>query len=162
MVVLTNVLKKKPFIAGSMAYLLAVGGMFLRKKPIHLQLWEEDKLLVDGQVLLVAIANGAYCGGGMHTSPQSSLTDGLFDLNIIKNVTRRTFLHLFPKYKAGTHMQVPGIERIITTKQSKSLTMIPKQKDFNICIDGEVYVAEGQIEFGMAEGALQFIVPARL
>lgn len=161
-VVLTNVLKKKPFIAGSMAYLLAVGGMFLRKKPIHMQLWEDDKLMVDGEVLLVAIANGGYCGGGMNTSPQSCMNDGVFDLNIVKNVSHAQFLNLFPKYKAGTHLQIPGIEKVITTKESKSLVMIPKQKDFNICIDGEVYTAEGQIEYGMAEGALNFIVPARL
>jgi len=161
-VALTNVLKKKPFIAGSMAYLLAVGGMFLRKKPIHMQLFEDDKLMVDGEVLLVAIANGGYCGGGMNTSPQSCMNDGVFDLNIIKNVSHAAFLKLFPKYKAGTHLQVPGIEKVITTKQSKALTMVPKQKDFNICIDGEIYAAEGQIEYSMAEGALQFIVPARL
>ncbi len=161
-VVLTNVLKKKPFIAGSMAYLLAVGGMFLRKKPIRLQLWEEDKLMVDGDVLLVAIANGGYCGGGMNTSPQSCMTDGVFDLNIVKNVSHAAFLKLFPKYKAGTHLQVPGIEKVISIRQSKSLTMIPKQKDFNICIDGEVYAAEGQIEYSIAEDALPFIVPARL
>lgn len=161
-VVLTNVLKKKPFIAGSMAYLLAVGGMFLRKKPIHMQLWEDDKLMVDGEVLLVAIANGGYCGGGMNTSPQSCMNDGVFDLNIVKNVSHVQFLNLFPKYKAGTHLEIPGIEKVITTKQSRSLVMIPKQKDFHICIDGEVYRAEGQIEYGMAEGALNFIVPARL
>ena len=161
-VALTNVLKKKPFIAGSMAYLLAVGGMFLRKKPIHMQLFEDDKLVVDGEVLLVAIANGGYCGGGMNTSPQSCMNDGVFDLNIIKNVSHTAFLKLFPKYKAGTHLQVPGIEKVITTKQSKALTMVPKQKDFNICIDGEIYAAEGKIEYSMAEGALRFIVPARL
>ena len=161
-VALTNVLKKKPFIAGSMAYLLAVGGMFLRKKPIHMQLFEDDKLMVDGEVLLVAIANGGYCGGGMNTSPQSCMNDGVFDLNIIKNVSHAGFLKLFPKYKTGTHLQVPGIEKVITTKQSRSLVMVPKQKDFNICIDGEIYAAEGQIEYGMAEGALNFIVPARL
>jgi len=161
-VVLTNKLKKKPFIAGSMAYLLAVGGMFIRKRPIHLQLLEDDKLMVDGEVLLVAIANGAYCGGGMNTSPQSSMTDGFFDLNIVKNVTRRTFLSLFPKYKAGTHMQVPGIENIISVKKSKTLIMIPKQPDFYICIDGEVNVAEERIEYTIEEKALDFIVPARL
>lgn len=161
-VALTNVLKKKPFIAGSMAYLLAVGGMFLRKKPIHMQLFEDDKLMVDGEVLLVAIANGGYCGGGMNTSPQSCMNDGVFDLNIIKNVSHTAFLKLFPKYKAGTHLQVPGIEKVITTKQSKALTMVPKQKDFNICIDGEIYAAEGKIEYSMAEGALRFIVPARM
>lgn len=161
-VALTARLKKKPFIAGSMAYLLAVGGMFIQKRPINLQLIENDKLMVDGEVLLVAIANGAYCGGGMNTSPQSSLTDGVFDLNIIKNVSRREFLNLFPKYKAGTHLQVPGIDEVITIKRCTALTMIPKQKNFFICIDGEVNLAEERIDFEIIPGALPFIVPARV
>ncbi len=161
-VVLTNKLKKKPLIAGSLAYLLAVGGVFIRKRPINLQLLEDDRLMVDGEVLLVAIANGAYCGGGMNTSPQSSMTDGVFDLNIVKNVSRRVFLKLFPKYKAGTHLQIPGIEKIISVKQSKALTMIPKQKEFFICVDGEVFAAEDRIDYLVVEDALPFIVPARL
>ena len=90
------------------------------------------------------------------------MDDGVFDLNIVRNVSHVGFLKLFPKYKAGTHLQVPGIEKVITVKQSRALTMVPKQKDFNICIDGEIYAAEGQIEYSMAEDALQFIVPARL
>jgi len=161
-VALTARLKKKPFIAGSMAYLLAVGGMFLQKKPINLQLIENDRLMVDGEVLLVAIANGAYCGGGMNTSPQSSMTDGVFDLNIVKNVTRREFLNLFPKYKAGTHLQVPDIDKVITIKRCDKLTMIPKQKNFFICIDGEVNLAEERIDFEIVPRACPFIVPARV
>jgi len=160
-VVLTNRLKRKPFIAGPMAYLLAVGGMFIQKKPINLQLLEDDRLMVDGEVLLVAIANGAFCGGGMNTSPQSSMTDGVFDLNIIKNVSRKTFLNLFPKYKAGTHLQVPGIDEVITIKRCKQLTMIPKQKNFFICVDGEVHLAEERVDFEILPAALPFIVPAR-
>jgi len=160
-VVLTNRLKRKPFIAGPMAYLLAVGGMFIQKKPINLQLLEDDRLMVDGEVLLVAIANGAFCGGGMNTSPQSSMTDGVFDLNIIKNVSRKTFLKLFPKYKAGTHLQVPGIDEVITIKRCKQLTMIPKQKNFFICVDGEVHLAEERVDFEILPAALPFIVPAR-
>lgn len=160
-VALTARLKKKPFIAGSMAYLLAVGGMFIQKKPINLQLLEDDRLMVDGEVLLVAIANGAFCGGGMNTSPQSSMTDGVFDLNIIKNVSHGAFLKLFPKYKAGTHLQVPGIDEVITIKRCKQLTMLPKQKNFFICVDGEVHLAEERIDFEILPGALPFIVPAR-
>lgn len=160
-VALTARLKKKPFIAGSMAYLLAVGGMFIQKRPINLQLIENDKLIVDGEILLVAIANGSYCGGGMNTSPQSSMTDGVFDINIVKNVSRREFLNLFPKYKAGTHLQVPGIDNFITIKRSSELTLIPKQKNFFICVDGEVNLAEERIKFEIVPGALPFIVPAR-
>lgn len=124
-------LKKKPLVAGSMAYLLAVVGMFVQKKGIALKLVEDGKTLADGQLLLCAIANGSYCGGGVYSSPQASLSDGYFDLNIIKDVKRMEFLKLFPKYQKGTHLEIPGIEKIIEVKKCRSLKMIPRQKNFS-------------------------------
>lgn len=153
-------LKQKPLIAGSAAYLLAVMGVFIQKKGIELTLVEDGKTVVDGEVLLCAIANGAYCGGGMYTSPQASLSDGVFDLNIIKDVPRTTFLRLFPKYKKGTHLQTTGIEEILTIRKCKSLTLTPKEKHFYLCADGEIYTAE-TIDFEISPDALNFIVPAR-
>ncbi|MGN0659013.1 MAG: diacylglycerol/lipid kinase family protein [Emergencia sp.] len=153
-------LKKKPFIAGSMAYLLAVAGIFIQKKCIGLHLEEEGEVLVDGDVLLCAIANGSYCGGGMHTAPQSVLNDGLFDLNIISDVSRLTFLKLFPKYQAGTHLQVPGIEEIVRVRKCRKLSLRPLKESFFLCADGEISVAEA-VEFEMAPGALEFVIPAR-
>lgn len=151
-------LKKKPLIAGSIAYLMAVLGVFLKKEGISLKLWEDQHLLVDGEVLLCAIANGSYCGGGMYTSPQASLDDGFFDLNIIKDVSRMNFLKLFPKYKKGSHLHVPGINTILTVKKCTELTLEPQAKEFFLCADGEIYRAE-RVEFKMAPKAIRFVVP---
>ncbi|MGF6376645.1 diacylglycerol kinase (ATP) [Clostridiales Family XIII bacterium PM5-7] len=151
-------LKQKPLIEGSLAYLLAVIGIFIKKKGISLKLWEGDQLLVDGEVLLCAIANGAYCGGGMNTSPQSLLDDGVFDLNIVKDVTRLQFLNLFPKYKKGTHLSAPGIEKVISIKECTGLTLEPYHKHFFICVDGEIYTAE-KIQFNMVPRAIRVVVP---
>ncbi|MBR5316226.1 MAG: hypothetical protein IKU44_05480 [Firmicutes bacterium] len=157
----TSELKTKPFIAGPMAYLLGVAIMFIRKKTIGLKLVAEGETLVDGDILLAALANGAYCGGGMNTSPQSALNDGIFDLNIVKDVTRRTFLNLFPKYKAGTHLQVPDIEKVIGIQRCSQISIIPKEPKFLMCIDGEILTAEGQIDFDILPNVLPFIVPAK-
>lgn len=156
---LTGRLKQKPLIAGSMAYLLAVMGMFVQKKGIELKLFEDGKTLVDNEVLLCAIANGSYCGGGMYTSPQASLSDGFFDLNIIKDVPRLSFLRLFPKYQKGTHLQTPGIEQILTIKKCRSLTLEPKRDHFFLCADGEISTAK-TIYFEIVPKALAFIVPS--
>lgn len=154
-------LKKKPLIAGSTAYLLAVLGMFIQKKGICLKLTENGETLIDGEVLLCAIANGSYCGGGMYTSPQASLDDGVFDLNVIKNVPRATFLKLFPKYQKGTHLEAPDIDRILDVKKCQSLNLIPREKNFFLCADGEIHLAE-EIAIEIAPKALNFIVPAKL
>lgn len=153
-------LKQKPLIVGSWAYLLAVFGMYVKKKGIGLTLTENGQTLLNGEVLLCSIANGSYCGGGFYTSPQASIYDGVFDLNIIKDISRTTFLKLLPKYQKGTHLQVPGIEEILTVKQCKSLHLEPKEKHFFLCVDGEISLAES-IDFELLPRALSFIVPAR-
>ena len=151
-------LKKKPMISGSVAYLLAVLGMFIKKKGISLYLTERDQVHVDGEVLLCAIANGCFCGGGLKTSPQSVLTDGVFDLNIIRDVARLKFLKLFPSYMKGTHLGIPGIETVLKVKQCAALKLFPKADHFILCADGEIQMAEA-VEFSIAPKALRFIVP---
>ncbi|MFR7989611.1 MAG: diacylglycerol/lipid kinase family protein [Anaerovoracaceae bacterium] len=152
-------LKKKPLISGSVAYLLAVAGMFIRKKGIALKLTEGEEILLDGEVLLCSIANGSYCGGGICSSPQASVDDGWFDINIVKDVPRRTFLRLFPKYQKGTHLQIPQAPAIITVKRSRSAVLEPKERTFFLCADGEIEPAE-KVEFRLAPAAMDFILPA--
>lgn len=158
---LASRLKKKPFIAGSAAYLLAVLGIFIQKKVMSMKLTENGRVISDEDFLLCAIANGSFCGGGIYASPQASLNDGFFDLNFIKDVSRMEFLKLFPKYQKGTHLEVPGIEKILTVKQCRELTLTPKEKDFFLCADGEISVAE-EIHIEIMPEMLNFIIPAKL
>lgn len=151
-------LKEKPLISGSTAYLMAVIGMMIQKKGIDLRIEEGEEVLADGEMLLCSIANGSYCGGGIYSSPQAEVSDGYFDLNIIKDVSRRSFIKLFPKYQKGTHLEVEGIEKIITVKQCKKLTLIPKESQFFICADGEIDLAE-KVEFEIMPKAIKFILP---
>lgn len=151
-------LKKKPMISGSAAYLMAVLGMFLQKKCIDLKLESDGEIILDEEVLLCAIANGSFCGGGMKTSPQSSMSDGCFDINIVNNVTRTEFVKLFPKYQKGTHLSVKGIEKVVRVRKSKNLKLVPKEKNFFLCCDGEIYLA-GEILFEIAPGKIRFNVP---
>ena len=70
-------LKKKPLISGSVAYLLAVAGMFIRKKGISLRLTDETaetERILDGEVLLCSVANGSYCAAGSALHRRLALT----------------------------------------------------------------------------------------
>lgn len=153
-------LKEKPFIAGSAAYLMAVGGMFIEKKGIRLKLTEGDEILANGEVLLCAIANGSFCGGGIKSSPQAAVDDGVFDVNIIKDVSRTRFLKLFPKYKNGTHLDIKGIEDVVSVKKCSEVRLYPREKNFFLCADGEIYLAE-KIDFSILPSAINFLVPIK-
>lgn len=154
-------LKKKPLIAGSLAYLLGIFTEFVKKDTIGIRVISGGETIVDDDVLLCSIANGSYCGGGVHTMPQATVDDGVFDLSIIRNVSRMEFLKLFPSYKAGKHLDIPGIEDVIKVSRHKSLTLIPKDGKFRLCADGEITTAE-TVEFEIVPKAMKFNVPAVL
>ena len=114
---LTARLKTYPLLKGSIAYLAAVAGILIKKKGANLKIEIDGETVHEGPLLLTAIANGSFCGGGVKSSPKASLNDGLIDANIIYNVTRREFIRKFPAYSKGTHFQLPDIDKILYYRQ---------------------------------------------
>ena len=55
-------------------------------------------------VLLVAIANGAYYGGGMRIAPDAQPDDGLLDVCIVGDISRLTAVRQLPNLYRGTHV----------------------------------------------------------
>ncbi len=154
-------LKTKPLISGSMAYLLAIFFMILKKKGTSLRIESEGQLIKEGEMLLCTISNGSYCGGGIKSCPQSLMNDGIIDLGIVDDVTRTEFLRLFPKYQKGTHLDAKGIEKILTVKSMRNLKLSPyKQDDFIICVDGEIVTVKS-IDISVIDDSLRFILPRK-
>lgn len=154
-------LKKKPLIAGSAAYIIAVFGMFIEKKGISLSITENDKLLKQGKMLLCAISNGSYCGGGICSSPKAVMNDGKFDLNIVYDLPRTKFLKMFPSYTKGTHFDSPEAEYLAFEKKCTKLSIKPYNiEEFFICTDGEIFTTDG-IDMEICPKAVNFIVPAK-
>jgi diacylglycerol kinase (ATP) len=98
-------LKKLPLIGGSLAYMLGIFVELIEKNGTNLKLEFEDGTGYDGKMLLVAVAIGSYCGGGIKGLPLAKANDGLLDVQIIKDASRRLFIHLLPKYVKGTHLE---------------------------------------------------------
>ena len=161
-------LKKKPLIAGSFAYLVSVFGTFIKKKGTALTITEygtdkftSSQVVRDGEMLLCAVCNGSYCGGGIKSSPLSQLDDGAFELNIINDVTRRRFLKLFPKFKKGEHLDIPGIDEVVEIRKATDVNLESHDSfEFSICVDGEIKHTTG-IRVTLLPEALNFIIPAR-
>ena len=156
----TNTIKKYPLMAGSLAYLMGIGATFIKKKGADLKVTVDGVVENDGPLLLTSIANGCYCGGGVKSNPCAVVQDGLMDINIIMDVTRMEFLNLFPKYSKGTHMEVPGIERILCARQCKKAVVEPRQGSMRLCVDGEI-VDAGKVEFECVQNAFRLLIPAK-
>ena len=112
---------------------------------------------IDRKLLLIAIANGKYYGGGFKAMPYASIHDSKLDISIVEKVSRFTFLSLVGKYKKGTHLDTKKGKKCITYLRTNSLTLkfdTPKK----ICIDGEIEIAE-KVNIEVAPAAVSFIIP---
>lgn len=73
------------------------------------------EISVDGHrttrsVLLVAIANGEYYGGGMRIAPGAAVDDGRLDVCIVGDVSRLTALRQLANLYRGTHVDHPQVD----------------------------------------------------
>lgn len=158
---MTDRVKTWPLISGSLAYLISVFIILIKKKGADLTIKYEDGRVINEKILLIAIANGCYCGGGVKGVPECELDDGLMDVSVIRDVTRRFFISLFPSYAKGTHLSKPAMIKrdVIRYTKEKKLTVTANAESLRLCTDGEI-TTQKRIEFSAVPDAFRFIVPA--
>ena len=75
------------------------------KPPYAKVVWDGGSF--EGRVMLVDAANLPTYGGGMRIAPSARIDDGLMDLLLVREVSRLTFLTVFPKVYDGKHVGHP-------------------------------------------------------
>lgn len=160
---LTSRVKRWPLVGGSLAYLISVFLILIRKKGADLRIEYADGRVLDGKILLIAIANGCYCGGGVKGVPYCELDDGLMDVSVVKNISRTSFITLFPSYAKGTHMQRHKIQaqKIIQYSKETSLKITANGESLRLCTDGEI-TTQKTVEFSIVPDGFRFAVPEGL
>ncbi|HEX3267005.1 MAG TPA: diacylglycerol kinase family protein [Gaiellaceae bacterium] len=96
-------------LGGKASYLWATLAVFSR--------WRNDEVRVKvddeerhGRMHDVVVANGRYFGGGMEICPEAEPDDGLFDVLLIGDLTKRDLLMTLPKTYRGKHLPHPKAE----------------------------------------------------
>lgn len=154
-------MKKKPFVAGPMAYYLSIFATLIKKKGANLKIELDGETVHHGPLLLCALANGVFCGGGIKSNPKASLHDGKIDINIIHNINRMKILNVLPHYMKGTHMEkIKNVEQIITSTKCKKMAITPADSKMRICVDGEITDAS-KTEFEVVNSGFSFVVPSK-
>lgn len=154
-------IKEYPFVPGPLAYGLGTAIVLGKKEGVNLEITLDNGEEFDGPIMLVAIGNGRYCGGGFKGVPRAEVDDGLIDVSIVGNISRRTFLSLIGKYRKGTHLEDPTTESFITYRKCKGLTIRPcniPNASMKLCTDGEVSMV-CETSFEIIPGAIKFSVP---
>jgi diacylglycerol kinase (ATP) len=80
-----------------------------RFKPIKYEI-TLDNHSVTTEAMLIAVGNGSSYGGGMKVCAEANLHDGLFDVVILRPVSKFEFLKVFPKVYSGSHLSHPAID----------------------------------------------------
>ena len=99
------------------------------------------RLTIDGvteaaDVLFVAIANGAYYGGGMRIAPAATVDDGRLDVCVVGDISRLTVLRQLPNLYRGTHVNHPAV-----TMRSGTTIEADGDGDTRVHLDGEPFGA---------------------
>lgn len=129
--------KTKAFISGTMAYLFGVAENLVKMEGENLKITLDSGEVYDKEVLLVAIANGRYYGGGFKSAPYAEVDDGLIDVSIVERCTRKQLVSIIGKYNKGTHLDTKLGKKIVTYKKCKSLNIESTKNAMAFAADGE-------------------------
>jgi diacylglycerol kinase (ATP) len=108
---------------GAQRYNLAIAMELPRFSPIEYEITTDTRTFTT-EAMLIAIGNGRSYGGGMLVCPHAKVDDGLFDVMVLKPVSKIEFIKVFPKVFSGSHITHPAVEIFRTKKISISANAI--------------------------------------
>lgn len=147
-------IRKMPGASGGFSYIAGVISALLKKESFQTEIVFEGVTDLKGtnlgnksfseNILLAAIANGQYYGGGFKVAPAADTCDGLIDVIVVKNVSIAKFASLVVDFKKGVH--IDGKTGFVKPSFREYLSFIRcKRISFDgineICYDGEIVKA---------------------
>ena len=88
---------------GPMKYNLAIAMELPKFKPLKYTI-ELDNQVIETEAMLIAVGNGGSYGGGMKVCPDAVMSDGLFDVMVLRPVSKVEFVRVFPTVFSGKHI----------------------------------------------------------
>jgi len=107
--VVNSVANRVKWPKGKSKYTIATIIVLSRFRKIAYKIQIDDQIL-DQDVMLLSVANGECYGGGMRICPGASNSDGVFDILVVRPVSKLVLLTIFPKVFKGNHIPHPKID----------------------------------------------------
>ncbi|TGE36947.1 diacylglycerol kinase family lipid kinase [Desulfosporosinus fructosivorans] len=124
--------KQSKLLGGKVSFLIGSVLSILRYRNKFMSCKIDGKLVFEGRLNSIMVANGRYIGGGMMIAPHAELDDGLFDVVILGDFSKLMLLRHLPKLYKGTHLEIPGV----TVHRGRSVVITSIEKAL-LDIDGE-------------------------
>jgi diacylglycerol kinase (ATP) len=118
-------------LGGKVSYYWATLAVFVgwQTGEMHVTVGEETR---SGRMIDAMICNGRFLGGGMMMCPDAEPDDGLFDVLLIGDVTKRDLAFVLPKTYKGKHLPHPRLELL-----RGSVVTVDADEPLPIELDGE-------------------------
>ena len=141
------------YFGGKISFLLGVTRCLLSYSNHAMDVTVDGNLWYSGPVFLIAVSNGKYFGGSMKIAPEAESDDGLFDIVLIKSLTRSDVMKHIGKIYSGKHLMLPQV--ISTRGQNVSVRSLHRVR---VEMDGE---QTGWLEanFKIVNRGINFLVP---
>lgn len=107
--------------------------------------------IYEGSVVMAAVANGRYFGGGMHLAPQAVISDGKLDLILLRGMNKISLLANLARIYKGTHLTHPKISAHVVSE-----VVVSGDKPLAIELDGEA-PGFSPVRFQVKPGAIKVL-----
>jgi diacylglycerol kinase family enzyme len=141
-------------LGGKATFFYALTRVFFEWRNTSVTVDLADGTHREGAMHDVIVANGRYHGGAMMLAPDARPDDGLFDVVLIGDVTKRDFVTTAPKIYKGTYLAHPKVELLRSPAVS-----VDAPEHLPIELDGE-QVGTTPVRFEIVPNALRVRVPA--
>lgn len=125
--------RAKKYARGMLPYLYGVLHTIINFRPTRLSVSLDGGPMQERELLLIAMANGQYYGGGMRIAPMARLDDDLLDVIFIKPCSRPRILALLPTFINGSFVRFTDL-----VEHVRCQTIEIAGQDLYIQTDGEI------------------------
>ena len=126
-----DVPSKLKTVIGQLAYLVKGAELLPRLRPIHTRI-EYDGNVFEDEIMMFLVANTNSVGGFEKLAPDADMSDGLFDLLVLKKANLAELLRAITAATRGTHFDDPNVFYV----QAKDIKVETEEK-MQLNIDGE-------------------------
>jgi YegS/Rv2252/BmrU family lipid kinase len=131
---------KLPRLGGFWSFVIAIVKTILFRYYAPLTRVEYDGQTLTQPALMVSVMNGRRLGGGFMMAPQSEPDDGLFDLCIVRRMSRLRMFRILPHFLRGTQASQEAVSLV----QAANVTITAVEGALPAHADGEIISVDGQ------------------
>jgi diacylglycerol kinase family enzyme len=141
-------------LGGKATFFYALTRVFFEWQNTNVTVQLDDGVRREGRMHDVIVANGQWHGGALWLAPEAQPDDGLFDVVLIGDVTKRDFITTAPKIYKGTYLAHPKVELL----RSRAVSVDAPER-LPLELDGE-QVGTTPVQFEIVPAAIRVRVPA--